>query len=180
MRAGAFEVAAGSLLRVRGMLEADLDDVLRIQDACYTEIVPESAASLLAKLRATPATCFVAETEAGVAGYLFAVPVAFPALPALDAPGCAVPAQPDALYLHDLALSVVARGTGAGQILVQQALAQARAACLPLACLVAIQQSAPYWQRFGFRAVTPPQPGVAAKVASYGAGAELMVMQLGA
>lgn len=180
MRAGAFEVSAGGLLRVRGMLEADLDEVLRIQDACYTEIVPESAASLLAKLRATPATCFVAQMQAGVAGYLIAAPVAYPALPALDAPTFSPPAQPDALYLHDLALSASARGTGAGRALVQQALAQARASRLPLACLVAIQQSAPYWQLFGFRAVTPPRPAVAAKVASYGAGAELMVMQLGA
>src|SRR5690606_2413851 len=128
-------------------------EVLRIQDACYTDIVPESAASMLAKLRATPATCFVAQGPAGVAGYLVAVPVAYPGLPALAAPTLSVPAQPDALYLHDLALPASARGTGAGQALVQQALAQARAARLPLACLVAIQQSAAYWRRFGFRAV---------------------------
>lgn len=161
------------------MTEDDLDEVLRIQDACYTEIVPESAASLLAKLRATPATCLVAQTQASVAGYLMALPIAYPSLPPLDAPNFALPARADTLYLHDLALSASARGTGAGRALVQQVLAQARAEGLPRACLVGIQQSAAYWERFGFRVVAPPRREVAVKVASYGAGSRLMMLELG-
>lgn len=161
------------------MAEADLDAVLRIQAESYTEIVPESAQSLLAKLRAAPASCFVAQSDAGVVGYLIAVPVAFPTLPALDAPECMLPARPDALYLHDLALSPAARGTRTGGLLVERVLEHARGKQWPLACLVAIQQSAAYWEGWGFRPVPAPGPEVARKLASYGGGAQLMVRGLG-
>jgi hypothetical protein len=42
---------------------ADLEALMRIQDGCYTSIVPESRGSLLAKLRVSPATCLVAIKE---------------------------------------------------------------------------------------------------------------------
>lgn len=165
-------------MRLRGMVEADLDAVVRIQAACYTAIVPESAASLAAKLRAAPATCLVAADGPAVTGYLLALPVAYPALPALDAPTCEVPSGADALYLHDLALAPAARGTGAASGLVDMALAHARALGWRRACLVAIQQSQAFWERFGFRAVPEPAPELAAKLRSYGADAQLMTVVL--
>lgn len=72
-----------------------MPDVLRIQDQCYTDIVPESAQSLRAKVHASPSTCFVAES----------------------------------------------------------------------------------WSRYGFATEAPPHAGIAAKLASYGPGAQLMAAQ---
>lgn len=148
--------------------------VLRIQDACYSAIVPESAESLRAKILASPGTCFAAETAAAMVGYLVTVPIAYPDLPALDAPTFEVPPAADTLYLHDLAVTDGGRGVGAGRTLVLSALDAGRARGLASACLVAIQDSVRYWERFGFVAVAPPSDRIAAKLASYGTTAQLM------
>ena len=135
-----------------------------------------SAASLRAKWQASPETCLAACSGAQLTGYLIAVPIAWPQIPPLGAETFGVPAGADTLYLHDLALSPAARGTGAGAALVDAVLAAGRSQGHLNAGLVAIQGSAPYWQRFGFRAVEPP-PGVRPKLASYG---DAVLMQLAA
>jgi hypothetical protein len=66
-----------------------MPDVLRLQEDCYVEIEPQSRESPEAKILASPGTCLAAETAEtadGVAGYLIAVPVRHPDLPALNAP----------------------------------------------------------------------------------------------
>ncbi len=165
------------LCQIRLMRREDIDDVLTIQAACYTAIVPESRASLLAKLDASPSTCFVAEhiagAQQGMAGYLFAMPWRLSTPPQLDAPNCILPAHPDCLYLHDLAVAPNARKTGAGQALV--AVFMERLSTLPLqhASLISIQASAPYWQRHGFRIVAA-NAAIEAKLASYSTDAVYM------
>lgn len=149
-------------------------DVLRIQAQCYREIVPESRASLHAKVLASPTTCFVAETAAGAVGYLISVPVLYPDLPPLDAPTFVPAPGADTLYLHDLAVADAGRGTGAGRALVSAGLDAGRARGLQNACLVAIQDSSPYWEQFGFERTAAANERVAAKLASYGAAAQLM------
>ena len=64
---------------------ADLPAVMAIQAACYTELVPESQASLDAKRVASPSTCLVATRDGEVVGYLFALPWTAGQPPA---PGC--------------------------------------------------------------------------------------------
>lgn len=159
---------------IRPLAPADMAAVMRIQALCYSAITPESAGSMGAKRAAAPQACFGAWRGARLLGYLLAVPVRWPALPPLDHPVCEVPAQADTLYLHDLALSPQARGSGAGAALVAAALAAGRRLGLAGAALVAIQGSGPYWQRHGFAARAPVEPALAAKLASYGTDARLM------
>jgi len=160
---------------IRRLHAGDMPAVMRIQAACYTQIVPESHASMAAKVDAAPLTCFLAQAGDAAVGYLIAVPVAYPRLPALDAPTYAVPPDADTLYLHDLAVAPAGRGTGAAQALVRVVLEAGQAAGLRRACLVAIQDSVAFWQRFGFAPVHAPDAQVAEKLSSYGAGARLMV-----
>src|SRR5690606_39267636 len=94
--------------------------------------------------------------------------------PALDAPAFAVAPDADTLYIHDLAVTDAGRGTGAGRALVQSAMQAASGRGLRNACLVAIQGSVRYWERFGFEAVGAPAARIAAKLASYGRAAQLM------
>lgn len=160
-------------LAVRPMLEADLAAVLAIQADCYIAIEPESAGSLLAKLRASPATCFIAARGGEPLGYLIALPWQAQDPPPLNAADCELPDAPDCLYLHDLAVAAGGRALGVGRELVAAFLRRLQVSRLGLAGLVAIQDSAPYWARYGFR-VVPPSPRLAAKLASYGAGVHYM------
>lgn len=160
-------------IAIRPMAEADIAAVLAIQAVCYTEIVPESAGSLLAKLRASPSTCFIAEGGGAALGYLIALPWQAQNPPPLDAADCRLPSEPDCLYLHDLAVGAGARALGAGRALVGAFLQCLQESKLARAGLVAIQNSAPYWARYGFR-VVPASARLAAKLASYGDGVHYM------
>ena len=152
---------------IRPMHPEDLPEVVRIQALCYSQIVPESPESLTDKQRLSPDTCLVACTGAGLLAYLLTLPWCAASPPLLDARLDALPAQPDCLYMHDLAVDPTARGSGAGRLLVEQVLMQAQQQGLQQVCLIAIQGSQPYWQRYGFAPVTP-DARLAHKLASYG------------
>jgi predicted N-acetyltransferase YhbS len=162
-------------MEIRTMAEADIPAVLAIQSVCYTAVTPESDASLHAKLSASQSTCFIASLEGAAVGYLIALPWELSNPPALNAETCRLPLAPDCLYLHDLAVAPDARRSGAARALVEACLAQMRRLGLDRASLVAVQNSVPYWERYGFRAVPPSAP-LQAKLATYGTGVAYMVL----
>jgi ribosomal protein S18 acetylase RimI-like enzyme len=161
---------------IRQMLATDLDSVMSIQAACYSGDIPESRTSLLAKFEASPETCLIAQREDQVLAYLFAMPWLSVAPPSLNANTCHLPFNPDCLYLHDLSVSPHLRGTGAGAALVRMFFELQQQAGLPSACLVAVQNSVPFWRRFGFE-VTQGDAVLLEKLASYGADARFMQRQ---
>lgn len=160
---------------IRPMQAADLPEVLHIQAACFTELQPESQASLAAKLQAAPAHCWVAahQGSGGLAAYLFALPWRAEAPPLLDAADCVLPARADCLYLHDLSVHPIARGSGLAQALVQRFLQNLEASGLDRACLIAVQNSASFWGRWGF-APRPVSAQLRHKLASYGPDAHYL------
>jgi ribosomal protein S18 acetylase RimI-like enzyme len=160
-------------LKIRQMQASDIDSVMSIQAACYSGDIPESRTSLLAKFDASPETCLVAQCEEQVLAYLFALPWLSAAPPSLNADTCYLPLNPDCLYLHDLSVSPELRGAGAGAALVRMFFELQQQAGLPSACLVAVQNSAPFWRRFGFQ-VTQGNTFLLEKLASYGEGARFM------
>ena len=162
-----------TLIDIRMMAVADLTAVLEIQAACYTEVTPESKESLLAKLGASQLTCFVASLEDHSVGYLISVPWEFSSPPMLNAETCRLPSSPDCLYLHDIAVAPSARKFGAGRALVGAFLTRLKELDLGRASLIAVQNAAPYWERYGFRAVSLSEP-LKAKLSTYGAGVEYM------
>lgn len=162
-------------IELRPMQEEDLTAVLRIQAQCYSAIQPESEAAFLAKLHASPHTSVVALHQGQIQGYLVAVPACCFSWPQLNTPVYELPEQPDCLYLHDLAVAPQARALGLGKRLVYHFLTQLHALGWPYASLIAIQNSAPYWEGYGFQAaaMTDSQK---AKLDSYGAGAQYMLL----
>ena len=162
-----------AVVDIRTMADADLPDVLAIQAFCYTELTPESRQSLHAKLKASRSTCQVASLHGHTVGYLIALPWESSHPPALDAQTCRLPSSPSCLYLHDLAVMPDARRSGAGRVLVEAFLTRLKRMGLGRASLVAVQNSAPYWERHGFRAV--PQAGqLKARLSTYGLGVQYM------
>ncbi|MCU0790349.1 MAG: GNAT family N-acetyltransferase [Nitratireductor sp.] len=162
-----------TVIDIRMMAEADIPVVLEIQAVCYTELTPESGRSLHAKLEASRSTCLIASIEGATVGYLIALPWEFSSPPVLNAETCRLPAAPDCLYLHDLAVAPDARRYGTGRALVEALLARLGELGLGRASLVAVQNSAPYWERHGFRAVPLSEP-LKAKLSTYGADAQYM------
>jgi ribosomal protein S18 acetylase RimI-like enzyme len=157
----------------RPMQASDIDSVMSIQTACYSGDIPESRISLLAKFEGSPETCLVAECEAQVLAYLIALPCLSTAPPSLHASTCVLPADPDCLYLHDLSVSPKLRGMGVAATLIRLFFELQQQANLPSACLVAVQDSVPFWRRFGFQ-VTQGDAILLEKLASYGADARFM------
>lgn len=166
------------LPNIRPMQVDDMAAILRIQDVCYTTIVPESKQSLEAKLRASPTTCFVAIAQNEIVGYLVAMPWQLGTPPALDAPVCVLPQQPDCLYLHDLAVAPTARGSGVASVLVTAFMHRLHELALDYASLIAVQASQVYWQRHGFRIVSL-DPTCHAKLSAYGENIAYMEYAVG-
>lgn len=164
---------------LRPLSAADLGALLALQSRCYGAEFLESRSSFEAKLAATEdrSTCWMAWQGDAALAYAVALPVTEQALPTLNAPLCERVASPDMLYLHDIAVSPDARSLGlAGRLL---ATLTERAQDLRLArlALIAVQGSVPYWERQGFEP-WPARDALAAKLASFGASAQLMQRRL--
>jgi ribosomal protein S18 acetylase RimI-like enzyme len=151
------------MIQLKSLKTTDMAEVLRIQDYCYTEIEPESFDSLQAKILASLSTCLIAESSDGAVGYLIAVPIIYPNLPALDSPTFELAAGVDTLYIHDLAVDKAGRGKGVAQALVRASIDAAKGRGLSRACLVAIQNSQSFWEQFGFETVAEPTDGLASQ-----------------
>ncbi|WP_458096664.1 GNAT family N-acetyltransferase [Roseomonas sp. WA12] len=143
------------------MREGDLPAVLAIAAVVHPGH-PESQAVLTERLALFPAGCLVLEGADGPIGYAIAHPWTRGRAVPLDSLLGTLPATPEAIYLHDVALLPAARGAGAGAEAVRRlaALAQGR----PLV-LVALGGTEGFWRAQGFVALPEPATG------DYGPGA---------
>jgi GNAT superfamily N-acetyltransferase len=151
------------------MVRADLAAVAVLEAAHHNPLPPEGTAVFADRLELFPAGCMVVGEP--VAGYAIAHPWAGPP-PPLGARIGALPAAPDALFLHDLALAPGLRGQGLVASALARLAALAVAERLPAIRLVAVHGTATLWARHGFAAD-------GAAVASYGAASVPMRLAVG-
>ncbi len=149
------------------MRAADLHAVNRIADQVHPDF-PESEAIPAERLALYPAGCLALEMHGDLMGYAVSHPWHDGNPSALNSLLGRLPANPATYYVHDLALLPVARSTGAAGAAVGLLVAQAAREALPSMTLVAVNNSAGFWQRHGFRVAS-------AAPASYGADARIMV-----
>lgn len=133
----------------------DLAAVYAVQCAAYPAAYHEPVDALATHWQAAPACCFVAERGEAVCAYVFSHPWAGePPILHQALPACA---QPEFLFIHDLAVHPQAVGKGvAGRLM--QAVRQAYVTLgLDGVRLVAVGEAASFWQRHGFipTAATP-------------------------
>lgn len=143
---------------LRPIREDDLDAVLAVQAACYPPSMQEPAAVVLARLRAAPATTLIALDAAGICAYVFAYPSTLGRITPLHA-GFAPAANPDTLYVHDMAVHPRAMGQGLGRRLAEALMRDARRRGLHHAGLVAVMDARPFWESLGFRGAGPGTVG---------------------
>lgn len=118
----------------------------------------------------------VLEIGERVVGYVFSHPWRDGAPPPLNTRLGAIPADADTYYLHDIAILPLARRVGAAGQILKTLEMHAHARELPSLSLVAVNGSAGYWARRGFRSVT--DPALAEKLGSYGEDALYMQRRL--
>lgn len=162
---------------VRPLALSDLADLLAVQLACYGEGFVESG-DVFARRLASPANCsLVLERGGEVCAYLAAYRSVRGKVTPLHGDFEAV-AQPDTLYLHDMAVLPAHAGQGLAGELLQPLWAQAASQGMRHSALVSVQGSQAYWERHGY--VLQPLVDVAqiARLASYGEDAVYMVRSL--
>lgn len=151
---------------LRPLVATDLPAVLEIQLACYGAGFVEEAALIARRLSVAPRTAWAAEHAGRVRAYLMAYPSRRGQLTALH--GEFEPAaQPDTLYLHDLAVHPRSHGLRLGPRLVEHALAWGRANGWAHAALVSVQDSLGFWRRHGFAEAPLGQAEQRARFATY-------------
>lgn len=158
---------------IRPMRPSDLPAALALQERVYPAFLVEPEPAFASRLRVAAPYCLAAEREGRLIAYLLAHAARGEMPPPV---GAVLPPSltGDVLFLHDLAVSAAARGSGAGRMLVEQALARAAADGRHRAELIAVEGAAAYWRRLGFVDLVPLPPALAEKVAAYGAGARWM------
>ncbi len=140
--------------------DADWPAIDQIQIESFSVTAIESVPVLRSIVDRSPSTCFLARTDRPV-GYVLAHPWRSNELPPLKAELGPLPENPEALFIHDLAVSPNARGSRIGRHLVKRVLAEARSAGLNHGSLLAVQHSQTFWEQFGFE----PDPVLTAQFA---------------
>jgi len=159
-------------LLIRAMLPDDLDAVLQIQRSAYAPEFHESRGVFSGKLARYPRHAWIVEIEGKPCAYLFAQPARHGSPPPLNDSGPAI-TETDTLHLHDMAILPQAQGQGIARQLMRHALDWGKRQGYARATLVAVQDSAKRWQRYGFRETLPEK-----SLASYGEGAAYMTLTL--
>jgi GNAT superfamily N-acetyltransferase len=158
------------------MRPADIDAVVEVARLSFPDHF-EDRACFQNRLALYPRGCFVlADGDAPAKGYLIAYPWRADSAPPLNTVIEGLPADPELIYLHDLALHPQARGGGVTGAVVERLAEQAAGDGWPAIALVAVNDAVGFWSRHGFEA--RETPGMGAKLASYGADARYMMRDL--
>ena len=157
------------------MSAADLPVIMAAAAEVHPDY-PEGEAVFTERLALHPAGCLVLAGGDGIGGYVLSHPWRFGQVPALDSLLGALPEDADIYYIHDLALLPLARGGGAASACVHRLAAHARAAGFARMALVAVGNSAGFWQRQDFREAH--DEALARKLASYDSAARYMIRDL--
>jgi ribosomal protein S18 acetylase RimI-like enzyme len=158
------------------MKQSDLIRVAEIAALVHPSY-PEDSAVFAERLTLHAAGCHVLGDEHGaLVGYVLGHPWLFGEPPALNTRLVRLPDRPTTYYLHDIALLPEARGGGHANGMARSIVHEARIAGFASVSLVAVNDSAPFWAKHGFRAVS--DPALAERLRSYDAGAGFMVREL--
>lgn len=155
----------------RHMTADDLDAAHAISEIIHPGY-PEDRAVFADRLALYPTGCFVLADGNSIAGYALSHPFTKDAAPALNTHPLTLPKLCDTYYIHDIAILPQARQGGAGAAIVTRLRQQAALAGFAGLALIAVNNSAPFWQRQGFAGQDVPH--LREKLASYGAGCVYM------
>lgn len=159
----------------RFMAAADVPAVMAVAAKVHPDY-PEDEAVFAERLALHPQGCLCLVDEGGVAGYVLSHPWKPRAVPALNMLLGAIPDDAAVFYIHDFALLPRTRGTGSASGIVAHLAEHARRSGFEAMALVAVNGSAGFWQRHGFRETH--DAALDRKLASYDDAARYMTRDL--
>jgi GNAT superfamily N-acetyltransferase len=123
---------------------------LQVQNDAYREELLESGDTFLRILAVFPHGCLGVFSDSRLVSYVFSHPWRADRIVPLDDPRTVLPVGADCLYIHDLAVRKSCHGKGVGTRLVKALITVAKDFGLQRLALVAVQESEPFWERWGF------------------------------
>ena len=157
------------------LLESDIGGVDRIAREIH-KALPERKEIFAEKLRLFPQGCFKFMFEGRMMGYAFSHPWTLYSVSPLDHFLSALPAQPDCLFIHDIAVVSAARGHNAAGSCIAEIVKVAQQMDIQHLACVSVYGTDVLWARLGFRAVTSYES--MSNLSSYGESAKYMIAEL--
>lgn len=158
----------------RSLREADLGHVAAIAGVAFPDHF-EDPAYFAERLALSPTWCFGLDNGTGILqGYLIAYPCPLDSIPPLNAPLGVLPANAHGLFLHDLAVCPDAVGKGQASAAVELVAHRAAEADIRDIALVAVNNTASFWQRMKFVEPAGMPSALRTKLAGYGPDARYM------
>lgn len=139
-----------SRVELRPLTRDDVRAIHALEVEAYLPSLHESEAAFARLLELYPDGAFGCFDDQGLCGYAFGVPLTRGSTLELRSPIAAIAEDADCFYIHDVAVAARCRGRGVGRLLAAGLIALARARGFTHAELVSVQDSAPFWARFGF------------------------------
>jgi GNAT superfamily N-acetyltransferase len=132
----------------------DLPGIMRLQLQSYGASLQEPASLFEKIIGASPDTCFAAEHEGVMAGYLLAHPIPddFKNFGKGPPP---LSGSETALYLHDMCVDPAHRNTGVGRLLFDALNAYLESNGFTKITAIAVQDSEKFWEKCGFEIDVP-------------------------
>jgi GNAT superfamily N-acetyltransferase len=154
---------------------SDIPSVLSIAAQVHSDLF-ERPETFNEKLQLFPHGCKKLLFSNQLVGYGFAHPWKLNSIPQLDTFLDRIPAQPDCLYIHDVAILPHARGRNAAGLLITQFQTLAAQYGIDVLSLVSVYMTTGFWQRFGFEIIKVKV--IEEQLRSYGNSASYMTMYL--
>lgn len=143
----------GTTFKVRNLNNEDILDVMSLQKRVYTNDLQEDITVFIEILNVFPEGVFGVFDGDNLAGYLFSHPYLLNQVKPLNSK-LYLTGEENCLYLHDMAISPDYQGKGLTKQLFERFLLTAEKNGFEIQCLVAVQNSAEFWGKFGFKRIS--------------------------
>lgn len=150
----------------------DMEWVNRIADSVHMSL-PERPEVFEEKIRLFPEGCRKLIHLGTIVGYGISHPWMLASIPPLDTFLKQLPAEPQCMYIHDVAVLPAVRGHGAAGHYVEYVKGLARQMGISALALVSVYGTDRLWSRFGFKVLQNASLDI--KLQSYGTTAKYMV-----
>lgn len=161
---------------IRKMERRDLEGVLSVQKATFTQDLLESLLVFENRLARFGEFFLVVEIDAQIVGYAMSFPWKLGTTPVNNECFPEVLQTPDCFFLHDITLLESCRGKGIAREMISKISSYSRELGFHSISLVSVAQSGDYWDQLGFKEIEIPIDKKNSILKSYGAGARLMTI----